>query len=100
MSERYSELVRRLREHVLLGAGETEPALRQALAASGAVPPELQTYADKVRRHAYRVTDEDIIALKRAGYSENAIFEITVSAAVGAALARLERGMSALKEAR
>jgi alkylhydroperoxidase family enzyme len=40
--------------------------------------------------------DEDVAALKHAGLSENAIFEATASAALGAALARLERGLAAL----
>ena len=47
--------------------------------------------------HAYRTTDQDIVALRTAGYSEDAIFEITLSAALGAGLARLERGLAALK---
>jgi hypothetical protein len=49
---------------------------------------------------AYKVTDKDIEALKQAGYSEDAIFEITISAAVGAAYARLERGLEILKGAK
>jgi hypothetical protein len=35
--------------------------------------------------------------LRRAGYSEDAIFEITVSAALGAGMIRLERGLAAMK---
>ena len=38
-----------------------------------------------------------LAALQRAGSSEDAIFEITVSAALGAALGRLERGLTALR---
>jgi hypothetical protein len=38
-----------------------------------------------------------VASLRRAGYSEDAIFEITSSAALGAALGRLERGMAALQ---
>ena len=48
-------------------------------------------------RHAYKLTDDDLNALRRAGSSEDAIFEITVSAALGAALDRLERGLAALR---
>ena len=36
---------------------------------------------------------------RRANYSEDAIFEFTLCAGVGASLARLEQGMMALKEA-
>src|SRR5947209_8296507 len=56
----------------------------------------LGRYVDTVARHAYKLTDDDLTALQRAGSSEDAIFEITVSAALGAALGRLERGLAAL----
>jgi alkylhydroperoxidase family enzyme len=52
---------------------------------------------DKVAQHAYKVTDEDVAALQAAGNSDDAVFEVTVAAALGAALARLERGMAALR---
>jgi alkylhydroperoxidase family enzyme len=50
-------------------------------------------YLEKVRKNAYKVTDEDIQALKNAGYSEDVIFEQTVSVAVAAGLERLEAGL-------
>ena len=49
-----------------------------------------------MRLHAYRVTDADIQSLKDAGYSEDEIFEHTVSAAVAAGFTRLEAGLAAL----
>jgi len=61
------------------------------------VPPAITRYVEKVAHHAYRVTDEDIAALRSAGQSDDSLFEITVAAAVGAALHRLERGMAALR---
>ena len=36
-------------------------------------------------------------ALQGAGGADDAIFEITIAAAVGAALGRLERGLAALR---
>ncbi|HEY9421873.1 MAG TPA: hypothetical protein VIW92_10710, partial [Thermoanaerobaculia bacterium] len=57
-------------------------------------------YLDTVALHAHRITDEDIQALLRAGYSEDAIFEISAAASVGAGMARLERGLAALKGGR
>jgi alkylhydroperoxidase family enzyme len=59
-------------------------------------PPELTPYLDKVRRNAYKVTDEDVRALKESGYSEDVIFEQTVSVAVAAGLERLKAGLEAL----
>lgn len=107
--ERHMPLVRALQDSVLTGPGETEPALRRAIEAraaelgsrpgpaGGEVPDALRTYVDKVARHAYEVTESDLEDLKRAGYSEDAIFEITLSAALGAGMARMERGLAALR---
>ena len=60
--------------------------------------PELVSYVKKIALHAYKTTDEDIEVLLKAGYSEDAIFEITLSGALGAGMARLERGLAVLKE--
>jgi len=54
------------------------------------LPPSLIHYVDTVARHAYKVTDAELAALQQAGESDNALFEITVAAAVGAALHRLD----------
>jgi alkylhydroperoxidase family enzyme len=109
---RYVDLAERLREAVLKGKGETAASLRQAAAAHsarlgglsetpvpGEVPAGLRDFVDATARHAYRVTAEDVQALRQAGYSEDAIFEIAVSVAVGGGLARLERGLAALDAA-
>jgi alkylhydroperoxidase family enzyme len=53
-------------------------------------------YLDKVRRHAYTVTDADVDALKAAGFAEDEIFEQTVAVAVASGLERLDAGMAAL----
>ena len=87
---------------MLGGFGTTPEALRRAVLERAAgtrdgVPPELTTYVDTVARHAYKVTDQDVAALQAAGHSDDGIFEITVAAAVGAAMHRLERGMAALR---
>jgi alkylhydroperoxidase family enzyme len=91
------------------GPGSCDPALRRAVEAyaahhSGAadqpapeLPADLIAYVDKVTRHADQITDNDVRALQAAGYSEDAIFEITLCASLGAGLARLERGLLALE---
>ena len=102
---RYSALTQRLVDAVLTTPGHTPSALRRAAMARAArpggpadgVPAQLAGYVDKVALHAYRVTDDDLAALLRVDSSEDAIFEITASAAVGAALARLDRGLAALR---
>ncbi len=52
-----------------------------------------------VLEHAFetRLTDADVRALQAAGQSDDSLFEITVMAAVGAAMHRLQRGMAALR---
>jgi alkylhydroperoxidase family enzyme len=109
VSERYQGFVERLRMAMLAGPGITERPARAAVASraaalsggrtppDGVVPPAVAGFVDKVARRAYAVTDDDIRGLRQAGYSEDAIFEITASAAVGAALGRLERGLAALR---
>lgn len=60
-------------------------------------PPDFGAYLDKVRRHAYTITDEDVQTLKDAGHSDDEIFEHTVSAAVAAGLERLDAGLRTLR---
>jgi alkylhydroperoxidase family enzyme len=109
-NDSHAAYTQRLIEAVLTSPGDTEPSVRRAVAALSAqlgghltsnvdeVPPELLSYIKKVAQHAYKTTDEDIEALHSAGYSEDAILEITLSAALGAGMARLERGLGALKD--
>ncbi len=70
--------------------------VRAAAAPERAAPVELRGYLEKVRLHAYKVTDLDVDELKAAGFSEDEIFEHTVSAAVAAGLERLEAGLGTL----
>ena len=98
---RYDLFRKRLTEAVVNTPGDATPELRQAvleraMGGRDGVPPALRTYVDTVARHAFRVTDSDVTALQQAGNSDDALFEITVAAAVGAALHRLDRGLAAL----
>jgi alkylhydroperoxidase family enzyme len=88
----------RLAEAVLAGPGTLDAGTRRAAAQMGDVPEGLRSYLDKVTRHAYKVTDEDVAALRRAGYSEDQIFEATVSCALGACLRRLDAGLEAMRQ--
>lgn len=80
---------------MLRGAGVTTPAERAA-AHDGS---DARPYLEKVRRHAHRITDEDIAGLRAAGLSEDAIFELTVAAALGVSKRRLELAMEAIRAA-
>ena len=104
----YPAKIKKLVDNFLSSPGETTSALRRAVEArgaslaggerkgKGAVPEELLTYVEKVALNAYKTTDEDVEEMKSAGYSEDEIFEITLSATLGASLARLERGLALL----
>ena len=83
---------------VLDGRGETDPSLRHAAAEGVGVPEDLRDLVEKIHQHAYRVTDEDIERLQ-AQYGDDRLFEIIVSAAVGASRKRLMAGLRALEEA-
>jgi len=76
----------------------TEPldSLRATVAGTPPAPEALESYLRKVHERAYTVTDGDVEALKAAGFTEDEIFEQTVSAAVGAGLDRLERALRTL----
>ena len=57
----------------------------------------MQAYLEMVRRHAHRITDDDVERVKAAGLSEDEIFEHTVAAAVAAGLERLDAGLRVLR---
>jgi hypothetical protein len=60
-------------------------------------PPYL-SYVAKVRESSYRVVPGDFAAMRTAGLTEDAIFEVTIAAALGAACRRLDAALQAMKE--
>lgn len=90
-------LVENLRHAVLEAAAVTDPALRRAAATGEGLAEPRHSYTALVRDASYRVTDTDITRLAAAGYTEDEIFEITVAAAVGAALRSYDAGHRILK---
>jgi alkylhydroperoxidase family enzyme len=104
---RHTEALERVRRAILETPGDLDPNVREAATAYAAalavgkqsadLPSELVPYVEKVARHAYKVVDADIERLREAGYSEDAVFELTLATALGAAQARLDRGLAALR---
>jgi hypothetical protein len=90
------------------------PALRHAALARAAasaggqvdeapvapLPAPLAAWVDAVAARAWEITDDDLEQLRAAGVDEDTIYEVTVAAAVGAGLARMQIGLRALSEAR
>jgi alkylhydroperoxidase family enzyme len=72
---------------------EAIEALRLAAQPDRPAPAEMEPYLEKVRGGAYRVTDGDVDELRAAGFSEDEIFEQTVSVAVSEGLVRLDAAL-------
>jgi alkylhydroperoxidase family enzyme len=91
-----TDLIEAIRAAVVDGPATTAPSVRRAAFGAGEVSSQASAYVDKVRRHAYKVTDADVDALRAAGWSDDAIFELTVATALGAALSRRDRARKAM----
>ncbi|HZT53726.1 MAG TPA: hypothetical protein VE995_05030 [Gaiellaceae bacterium] len=75
-------------EHVrdaILGSAVAQAAYR------GDEPPELAPLLDKVRRHAYQVTDADV-----EGLDPDVVIEATLGAALAVALESRARALEAI----
>ena len=83
---------------ILEGDGRAPLAQRRAAFDNGLSEP-LSTLIDKVAKHAYKVTDEDIAAASRSGLTEDQIFEIVVCAAIGQATRQYDTAVAALEAA-
>ena len=98
--DRHTEAVSAVRDAVLRTPGATDTAAREAaFLGSGGDSEPLASYVAKVHEASYRITDADFEALRTAGLSEDAVFELTLAAALGAAGRLLDAGLRALREA-
>src|ERR1700737_627451 len=98
MTDPHASLRDRVLESVLQSPGESDPAIRRAAAEGAGVLSDIKSLLDKIHRYAYKVTDEDI-ARAQEKYGDDQMFEIVVSAALGASRQRLLAGLKALEEA-
>jgi uncharacterized protein YciW len=100
MTDQHAKALARLEELLRRGPGELAPAVRTAAVdAEPLADPLAQRYAETLRQHAYKLTDRDLEELARAGWTDGQVFELTVTAAFGAAKRRLDAGLAALSEA-
>jgi hypothetical protein len=79
-----------MRSRLLDGPGAVDRVVRQAAFRGDPVPPSLAPLVDKIRRHAYRVTDRDVAEALAAGWTQTQLFELAVATAAGAGFHRLE----------
>ena len=82
---------------IVEGDGRASHAQRRAAFDNAGLAEPLTTLIDKVAKHAYQVTDEDIAAAKASGLSEDQIFELVVCAAIGQATRQYNTALAALE---
>ena len=92
----YAMKMTRLRHAVTSSHGSLSAVVRETITAGRNVSGPLGSYVRKVAEHAQEITDEDIASLHAANYTDDEIFEATVSAALGAGLFRLDCVLRAL----
>ena len=92
----YAVKMNHLRHAVTSSPASLPEVVRQTITAGGNVSGPLGSYVRKVAERAYEITDEDIASLHAANYTDDEIFEATVSAALGAGLFRLDCVLRAL----
>lgn len=94
-----SELRRALISRILEEDASAPRTLRHAAFENVRLTEPLNCLVEKVAKHADRVTDDDFAAAKAAGYTEEQLFELVVSAAVGEATRQYENALAALDTA-
>ena len=85
-------------ERVLSGPGNTTEATRRAAFDNAGVAEPARALIDKVATTAWKITDADFAAVKRA-QGDDEIYEQVVAAALGQATRQLDAALAALDEA-
>ena len=93
----FAASLQRLEDIVFTGPGDVAPDTRQSVRECLSGDGPLEVFVNKVHQAAYKVIDEDIAALKAADYDDEALFEITLAASVGAGLSRHQKAISLLE---
>jgi alkylhydroperoxidase family enzyme len=94
-----TQLHKALVPRILEGDGRASRAQRRAAFDDARLAGPLKTLIDKVAKHAYKVTDEDIAAARGSGLGEDQISELVVCAAIGQATRQYDTALAALVEA-
>ena len=95
----YKKLYQELTGRILKGKGERTIKQRQAAFDNTDLPAPLNALIEKVAHEAYKVTDNDIAAVKATGVTEDQLFELVICGAVGQASRQYQTGLTALAEA-
>jgi hypothetical protein len=93
----------RLRQRVIdravNGPGRTAPAIRRAAFDNSGVDSRARFLIDKVASRAWTVTPADVAAVSRSGMTDDEVFELVISAALGQSTRQLQAALAALDEA-
>lgn len=92
----YERMMRRLQDSVFSEPGTLDASLRQAIGEGIRIDGALGQYTGKVAQRDYRGLDNCVADLRSEGYSDDQIFEATVSAALGAGVKRLRLVLNAI----
>ena len=96
MSESATSLRRAVVDRVLDGPGTTEANARRAAFDNRNVSEPIRGLIDTVARNAWKVTDADVAAVRKAGVADDEIFEFVVAAALGQSARQLDAALLAL----
>ncbi|MBV8160967.1 MAG: hypothetical protein JO265_08600 [Acidimicrobiia bacterium] len=97
--ENRAAILDRLRARTLDGPGSLDAAVRRAAFTNDhrSLSDSMSIYVDNVHRHAYKIIDRDVDALRAEGLEDDQVFELTIAAAVGAGLERLDAAHRAMR---
>lgn len=84
---------------ILDGDGSASLARRRGAFDNSGLSEPMKTLLNKVAEHPAKVTDEDFADARASGLSEDQIFEMVVSAAVGQATRQYNTALAALDAA-
>jgi len=86
-------------QRILEGHGESSRTERRSAFDDAGLAEPLGSLVHKVAVDSWNVTQKDIDAARASGHSEDQIFELVVSAAIGQANRQYETAMAALEQA-
>lgn len=84
---------------ILTGDGRASRVDRRAAFDNAELTGPVSALIDKLTKRAHEITDADIASARAVGLSEDAIFEIVVCGAVGAAARQFDAAVAALDAA-
>lgn len=95
----FEQLRQALVGRIIEGPGTVASAERLAAFTNADATPPIRQLVVKVAERAAAITDDDFLDARRAGYTEDQLFEVVVCAAVGAATRQHVQAMEALRAA-